>query len=456
MTRLSRRHLLRSGAAAGVLAASGFAVQARPQRGGALRVGACSGAAHIWHGAVFETLTETLGDGRLSGALATRWEASQDARVWTLTLRKDVAFHDGKMLTAQDVAASLSRRPSLLGPVQQIRAISPLQMEIELAAGNSGLPFLLTDRRLAILPTESTDRAQSVGTGLYRKAVGTEHHLEPVADHYKSDNAGWFDRIEITNPGSRDGLVALREGRLDLLEQPDTTALRQVRQHRRLAVSHEVTNEHLQIAVSGPDASMVARALKLAIDREALVQTWLGGFGRIGADHPNAPGSTEKLRHDPDRAAFVLRQADSPTIGVTVSSELVARPGSDRLLKTLHNTGKSIGLKLVPGQEMDANGPMLALRLAPAAPTPDAALAAFPRDGLSDTTRFNTLLTEARVASNTATRLALLEDLQNTLSHEATTLVPAFPDVAVAHTARLVAPPTGGAFDRIAEQWSYG
>ena len=41
--------------------------------------------------------------------LATNWDVSEDGHTWTFPLREGVAFHDGTILTADDVAASWSR-----------------------------------------------------------------------------------------------------------------------------------------------------------------------------------------------------------------------------------------------------------------------------------------------------------------------------------------------------------
>ena len=122
MTRVTRRGLLRSGAAASVLAASGLPVFAQ-SRGGTLKLG-LSGASiqDSWdarthsegfmvmaaHGCVFDCLTEITAAGELVGELAESWEASADARVWTFNLRRGVTFHDGTPFVADDVIASLA------------------------------------------------------------------------------------------------------------------------------------------------------------------------------------------------------------------------------------------------------------------------------------------------------------------------------------------------------------
>ena len=94
MSRFSRRGLLKTGAAAGVLAATGLPLRAQA-RGGRLVAG-LSGAnsSDSWDGrthsdlfmiasamgCVFDCLTENAADGTLKGELAESWEASADAK----------------------------------------------------------------------------------------------------------------------------------------------------------------------------------------------------------------------------------------------------------------------------------------------------------------------------------------------------------------------------------------
>ncbi|MEM6465696.1 MAG: ABC transporter substrate-binding protein, partial [Pseudomonadota bacterium] len=119
---LDRRGLLKTGAAAGVLAASGLPLRAQPKSGGTLRLGlAGANTSDSWdgrthsdtfmilmgHGTVFDCLTEVAADGSLKGELAESWEASPDAKVWTFNLRQGVTFHNGKPFGADDVIESL-------------------------------------------------------------------------------------------------------------------------------------------------------------------------------------------------------------------------------------------------------------------------------------------------------------------------------------------------------------
>ena len=53
-------------------------------------------------------LTEITPDNVVGPELAESWEASDDARIWVLNLRKGVEFHDGKSFTSEDVVDSLN------------------------------------------------------------------------------------------------------------------------------------------------------------------------------------------------------------------------------------------------------------------------------------------------------------------------------------------------------------
>ncbi|MGZ7077159.1 MAG: hypothetical protein ACXVJL_14260, partial [Candidatus Angelobacter sp.] len=56
----------------------------------------------------FENLTEVDAQGRLRANLVVSWHTDQAKRVWQFRLRL-ANFHDGTVLTAADVAASLAK-----------------------------------------------------------------------------------------------------------------------------------------------------------------------------------------------------------------------------------------------------------------------------------------------------------------------------------------------------------
>src|SRR4051812_28344929 len=52
---------------------------------------------------IYDQLTEMQRDGSVGPRLASSWEHSPDAKVWTFKIRDDAKFHDGTSVTADDV-----------------------------------------------------------------------------------------------------------------------------------------------------------------------------------------------------------------------------------------------------------------------------------------------------------------------------------------------------------------
>lgn len=236
-SRMSRRGLLGAGVLAGVLAASGVPVAARP-RGGTLRLamagpvpGPVPGGAQGWDtreaplwglaaGGVAETLTEIGPGGELLPGLALAWDTDGAARDWRLSLSPEARFHDGRALSPSDVASSLllhragSPLASLLAGVEAMRPDGAHGLRLRLRDGDPDLPLRLADPRLAVW---REGRADGVGTGLYRldpEAQGLG--LVRVAGHRRDGRAGFFDRVEARPlPDPRARLLALLAGEAD-------------------------------------------------------------------------------------------------------------------------------------------------------------------------------------------------------------------------------------------------
>ncbi len=246
MTRIDRRALFASGAAAALLAATGASLADTPKSGGALRLAVPRDGSleQVARGAVFDTLTEVAPDGTLRGELATRWHTDSDARVWTFDLRDNVVFHDGAPLDASDVLP-------VLGEIGRAEALGPLQIRLELADPNPGLPFLLADSRFVITRDGQGFSPLNCanGTGCYRveRAEDGRHFLgRRVQAHYKDGQAGWIDALEIiVIPDSRVRAQALLEGYVDVAALPSKDELSGIR-----GLRYHPSEADLSVAVS--------------------------------------------------------------------------------------------------------------------------------------------------------------------------------------------------------------
>lgn len=247
MTRIDRRLLFTTGAAAALLAASGLSPERAPRSGGRLRLAvprADGSLDAVMRGAVFDTMTEIAPDGTLRPELATAWRGSEDARRWQFDLREGVTFHDGRGFGAGDVVASLNAH-DLPVPMSRIEATGPHRILIELSQANPHLPYLLADPALVIAP--SGNASQQIGTGAYQRLALTEgRHFKGarVARHYKNGQAGWADSIEVTViPDAGVRAEALRDGYVDVAALPRPDGLR-----GRGAFTYHPSEDHMDLA----------------------------------------------------------------------------------------------------------------------------------------------------------------------------------------------------------------
>ncbi|MEO0991409.1 MAG: ABC transporter substrate-binding protein, partial [Pseudomonadota bacterium] len=318
MTVVSRRRLLASGTAAGLLATAGIPALAGAKRGGTLRL-ALQGAhpTDRWdarthddlfmrvmgQGCVFDCLTEIAASGELVGELAVSWESSAEATLWTFDLRKGVTFHNGQPFGADDVISSfqLHEGPgsrSLARPIVdeiiEMRKLGNHQVQFRLRSPNVDFPLLVADHRLLIYPAGQfgTAFAEGIGTGLYRTVLfepGKRAIAKRVDGHYKDGRAGWFDVIDavaVHDPEAR--LDALRSGRADAINAVQPAEANRLRRNPRLRLLETAGNQHIVLTPQSAD-SEVLQALRHGIDRRRLSDVGFGGTGSMGVDAPVGP-----------------------------------------------------------------------------------------------------------------------------------------------------------------------
>lgn len=349
---LDRRALLTTATAAALLRGTGLSAAARPKRGGRLRA-ALSGASasDSWdprthsglfmicagHGAVFETLTEVAADGSLRGELAQSWEARRDARRWEITLDPEARFHDGRKVTAEDVAASLllhrdprSRAAGIVAQIDELRVLAQHRIEIALTAPNADFPTLLADPRLIILPAneQALAIARGIGSGPYRVDLfepGRRLLAQRVAEHPRG---AWFDELAFyAKARAEHRREALLDRHADIIDAPGSTLPREFERRSVRGAGH------LQIWSENADARA---ALRAGLDRQAMVDGPFAGAARLAADHPFSaqsrhaadPGALKNLNVRLTGTAAPLL---APVLRSSFGPEVIARLSAGRL-----------------------------------------------------------------------------------------------------------------------------
>ena len=510
---ISRRGLLKTGAAAGVLAASGLPLRAQT-RGGKLTAG-LSGAntSDSWdgrthsdlfmiasaQGAVFDSLTEVRADGTLVGELAESWEASPDAKVWTFNLRQGVTFHNGKAFGADDVIESLqmhvgeeskSAAKPIVEAIVEMKKLTDHQVQLTLATGNADLPYLLSDYHILMYPAGMIEEAiaQGIGTGLYQVQSfdpGVRMVATRYPDHYKGDSAGFFDEIEyIAINDNTARMNALMTGQVDAINRIDFATEGLLKANPAVRIQEVTGNQHYTFPMLTNVAPFndvnVRRALKYGINRQEMVDKILLGHGRVANDTPIGPANQffnaemEQLEFDPDKSKFYLEQAGLSSLDIDLSASDAAFEGAVDAALLFKASAAQAGININVVQE-PADGywsnvwlkkPFCASYWSGRA-TEDWMFATAYEEGVpwndsqwgrEDSERFQDLLLMARSELDTNKRREMYYEMQQILRDDGGVLVPMFANYVQAVSNRIANPDTVGNLwqmdnARMAERW---
>ncbi len=294
-------------------------------------------------------LTEVAPDGSLIGELATTWEAQPGAAKWTFELRQDVEFHNGKTLTSADVIASVQHHikpdstsavAGQMGQITNMKADGDYVVHFELASGNADFPWLMSDYHVSIFPAD-TGWEPGIGSGPF-SLVSYDPGVRAVCErnpNYFKDGRPYFDGLEITvipDVAARDN--ALQTGQVDATNRVSQRTAHLLDRAPGVQVMKVVGTKHYTVPmlVNVPpfDNVKVRQALRLAVDREALLKTILGGHGVVGNDVPIGRNqefyNTElpQREYDPDQAAFLLKEAGMEGLAVELSAANAAFDGA--------------------------------------------------------------------------------------------------------------------------------
>lgn len=373
MPDLSRRHLIALGAgglSAALLAACDGSASAESEQGtsdrggetttagGTLRLGAvAAGAAAVDpHGSLFseadwfrmsclyDQLLIQDGD-ELVGRLATEWTADEDATTWTFTLRDDAVFSDGSPVRAADVLHSMQRMHDLaaengmrLGTVDvsACDAVSPTELKIVTSAPDAELPAALAGN-VFVVPEGVDSFDEPVGSGPFRQqsVEGSAAVLTRNPDWWGGTEGA--ETVEIHGFSDPQAMAqALTTGALDAGSSLAPTAARTVEEQGNEMTVHfregaECYPLLLRVDATPFDKPEVREAIKLGLDREALVQTVFLGYGVVGADmikhgEPGVP-SGRSVQRDVAKAKELLAEADIAEGAALVLHTTQAYPG---------------------------------------------------------------------------------------------------------------------------------
>jgi peptide/nickel transport system substrate-binding protein len=351
-----RKFLAGAGAAGlGLMTAGGRSALAAgaPKRGGNLRIAILGGSAsdtldpHVVVTqpdnarvfALFEPLVELGGDAKLSNALAESLEPNATATEWTIRLRPGVKFHNGKNVTAADVAFSLKRIANPKTPLPGALTLGALDLNNFKVLDDRTLRIPMT-RPFAVLPEAicatqyyaivpvDFDPKKPVGTGPFKFESFTPGQQSVFSrfDEYWRDGLPYLDTLTVIDSFGSEiaAFNALQGGQVDAFAYAPLALIRQVQSGGPIKTLISEPGQWTpftmrvdQAPFNNPD---VRKAFRLLVDRKQMIQVALSGHGIVGNDvfspwDPNFDQSLHRER-DVDQAKHLLKKAGQENIAV--------------------------------------------------------------------------------------------------------------------------------------------
>lgn len=424
--------------------------------------------------------------------LAESWESTPDAVTWVINLRKGVEFHNGKTFSAEDVLFSINRHrgensKSVAKPyfkaVRDIRADGKYRVIVTLEKGNADFPYLLADAHVTMVPANTKDFSDGMGTGGYRLQSfepGVRSFVKRNPNYFKHDRAH-FDEIEtIFMPDVTSRTNALRTGKIDALHRCDLKTIELLKKLPHVQVLRMTGAKHytfpMRIDTPPYDNKDVRLALKFAVDRNMLVKMVLRGYGSIGNDTPIGPTyryfakDLPQRTYDPEKAGYHLKKAGLSNHTFNLYSSDAAFPGAMDAALLYQESAKKAGIQIKVVKEPSdgywsevwMKKPWTQSYYSGFATEDWMFSAAYAVDSKWNETfwshnRFNDLLVAARSELDDTKRRDMYFEMQQILWEEGSTVIPIFTDFVDAASTKIKFGPLSKSFNldglRCSERW---
>ncbi|KGF69409.1 ABC transporter substrate-binding protein [Hoeflea sp. BAL378] len=477
----SRRELLKMMLASGVgiaaggslLLSAGRAVAATPVSGGHLKAAGWSSSTadtldpakaslstdYVRCCAFYNRLTFLNEAGEVEMELADSI-STDDAVTWEVKLKKGVLFHDGHTLNSDDVIYSLKRHldeavgskvNSIAKQITEVSKLDDTTVKIVLATANADLPTILALHHFMIIADGTTDFAKANGTGAFLCET-FEPGVKSVAvknpNYFKSEGPylDSFEFFAITDNNAR--VNALLSGDIHLAAAINPRSLRMLEGHDTVRTSVSTSGNYTDLNIRldldpGSKAGFI-EGMKYLIDREAIQKSVLRGFAEIGNDQPISAASRyhnpnlKPRDYDPERAKSLFDKAGllGQTIPVIASE---AAGSSVDMAVVVQQAGAQIGMNL-DVQRMPSDGywsnywlkaPVHFGNINPR-PTPDILFSLLYasdapwNESQYKSEKFDKMMVEARGALDETKRTEIYWEMQEMISNDAGTVIPAY------------------------------
>jgi peptide/nickel transport system substrate-binding protein len=304
---------------------------------------------------IFDKLVRMDPDSKMIPGLALSWKTI-DSTTWEFKLRKDAKFSDGTPVTAEDVAFSIDRvptipnSPGLFTPYTKAiiakEIVDPYTIRLKyatpypLAPNDLSTIYIVSKKAATGATTEDFNSGKAtLGSGPYKfvKYINGDRVELSRNDLYWGEKPA-FDKVTfkiIKNPAAR--MAALLSGDVDAIEQPPIPDLARLKSDSKFILTSKISHRVIYFYfdaldrpspdITGKDGKplpknplldvRVRRAISKAINRDGIVARVMEGqavpSGQLVSSHLFGYAPTLKPdAYDPEGAKKLLAEAGYP------------------------------------------------------------------------------------------------------------------------------------------------
>lgn len=244
--------------------------------------------------------------------LAESWQPNADATEFVFTVRQGVKFHHGPEVTAEDCAASIravldpktaSSARNAIGPIAGVEAIDRYRFKVTLKGPYADLPVALAAPAMRVVPAAMINEeglkkidVGSYGSGPFKATeadLGRKITLVKNPDYYVK-GLPYLDGVEmILYPDLAAERSALVNGETHVMLSVPASDYADIAKSKGVVGRRQETGRFLNVVMRWDqkpfDDLRVRQALRLSIDREALIDLVQETYGRVAYDNLISP-----------------------------------------------------------------------------------------------------------------------------------------------------------------------
>ena len=301
--------------------------------------------------------------------LAEELEPNSDATQWTIRVRPDVTFHNGKTLGAEDVAYTIRRIANPSKPLNGYSVLSAVDLnnietlDARTSSGSTSSspwrPFpssctratttgssqLATTPRTRLVPARSSTRASH----LLCRASST------ATRNYWKSGVPYLDSVTIVDSYSNDttALSALQAGNVDVYSEASLTVVPEAEKIAGVKAVISNTGQWIPFTMRVDQAPFndvrVRQAMRYIVDRPQVVEVAFDGYAAVGNDvfgqHDPDYDASLKREQDIEQAKFLLKKAGHENLTIELVTSDIAG-GAVNCAQVLAQQAKAAGVTI--------------------------------------------------------------------------------------------------------------